>query len=95
MPDGCSGDVNNNGTSAKCLNSSCIAGVVSSATTGKSVAESGANNHSSSTKNILSLGGNECSAPRRVQVTAKVLFGSINAISDMKQNEKLQKKRPK
>ncbi|XKL60925.1 hypothetical protein PGB90_007982 [Kerria lacca] len=93
MPDGCSGDVNNNGTNTKCLNNSCFAGVVS-ATTCKGTESGG--NLSSPTTNILNLGGNGCgSPPRRVQVTAKILFGSVNAISDMKENEKLQKKRSK
>ncbi|RZF47959.1 hypothetical protein LSTR_LSTR008763, partial [Laodelphax striatellus] len=31
--------------------------------------------------------------PRRVQVTAKILFGSVSAISTMKHTEKLQRKR--
>lgn len=31
--------------------------------------------------------------PRRVQVTAKILFGSVNAISTMKQNDKLHRKK--
>lgn len=68
-----------------------------SATTVKS-SDSNSGLSSSTSSSILSqLGANAgCnSPPRRVQVTAKILFGSVNAISDMKQSEKLQRKRSK
>jgi hypothetical protein len=38
-------------------------------------------------------GDGPAAQPRRVQVTAKILFGSVNAISTMKQNDKLHRKK--
>ncbi|VVC24891.1 Hypothetical protein CINCED_3A013728 [Cinara cedri] len=38
-------------------------------------------------------GDRPATPPRRVQVTAKILFGSVNAISTMKQNDKLHRKK--
>jgi len=38
-------------------------------------------------------GDSPAAQPRRVQVTAKILFGSVNAISTMKQNDKLHRKK--
>lgn len=38
-------------------------------------------------------GDRPATPPRRVQVTAKILFGSVNAISTMKQNDKLNRKK--
>lgn len=37
--------------------------------------------------------GGGATPPRRVQVTAKILFGSVSAISTMKHNEKMQRKK--
>lgn len=74
----------------KCMNNMCFARVVS-ATTGRTEAEG---NLSSSSANVVNLGSDGCDGPpRKMQVTAKILFGSVNAISNMKQSEKLQKKR--
>ncbi|KAG8283001.1 hypothetical protein J6590_025484 [Homalodisca vitripennis] len=38
-------------------------------------------------------GSGSTTPPRRVQVTAKILFGSVSAISTMKHNEKMQRKK--
>lgn len=96
MPDGCSGDINNNGTNTKCLNNSCFPGVVGTATC-KNVDNGGSALSTTTAQSLLGLGGGNSSSgcgspPRRVQVTAKILFGSVSAITDMKQNEKLKKK---
>ncbi|KAI5723943.1 hypothetical protein M8J76_013109 [Diaphorina citri] len=80
MPDGSPTsvtDLNNNGGSTKCSNTACYGSSSSSINTAST-------NHSSS---------GMTTPPRRVQVTAKILFGSVSAITTMKHNEKLQRKR--
>lgn len=72
------------------MNNTCFARIVSAAT-GRTESEG---NLSTSSTNVVNLGNDGSNGPpRKMQVTAKILFGSVNAISNMKQSEKLQKKR--
>lgn len=72
------GDVNNNGPT-KCLNGACGGG--------------GGGGYGPSSAGSGGAGDRPSTPPRRVQVTAKILFGSVNAISTMKQNDKLHRKK--
>jgi len=84
VPDGsptrsAGGDVNNNGPT-KCLNGACGGG-------------GGGGGYGPSSAGGGGAGDRPATPPRRVQVTAKILFGSVNAISTMKQNDKLHRKK--
>jgi len=67
----------NNNGPTKCLNGAC----------------GGYNGPSSAGGGGGAAGDCPAAQTRRVQVTAKILFGSANAISTMKQNDKLHRKK--